>query len=91
MAADPFARMQTRLFARLGREAVLRGLPTTAILEHGVAISGEYGQVTGYRTLATLPAGDTPRQGDPLIIDGKSWTIDSILANDGYSIEVILR
>lgn len=91
MAGCPFARMTQRIFARLGQEATLRGLPTQVILEHGVAMTGEYGEISAFRTVATLPAGDAPRLGDPLLIDGKLWTVDAILANDGYSIEVVLR
>lgn len=88
---DAFERMHRRLFARLGQEALLRGAPTTAILEHGIAIAGEYGEVTGYRSAATLPTADNPRPGDVLVVDGKTWTIDSLQGNDGSSVDVMLR
>ncbi len=89
--ADAFERMHRRLFARLGQEAFLRGLPTTVILEHGVAVTGEYGQVTGYRSFATLPAADAPRVGDALVVDTKNYVIDAIQENDGHTISVVLR
>ena len=89
--ADAFARMHQRLFARLGREALLRGLPTAAILEHGVAVTGEYGQVTGYRSFATLPVTPLPKVGDALTVDGQGYIVDAIEANDGSTVSVVLR
>ncbi len=89
--ADAFERMHRRLFARLGQEALLRGLATTVIVEHGVAVTGEYGQVAGYRSFATLPADPLPKVGDALVVDGKSWAIDAIQENDGHTVSVVLR
>lgn len=89
--ADAFERMHQRLFARLGQEALLRGLATTVIVEHGVAVTGDYGQVTGYRSFATLPADPLPKVGDALVVDGKSWAIDAIQENDGHTVSVVLR
>lgn len=95
MAGDPFARMQDRLHARLGSEAVLRGEPCLATLEHGVAILGEHGEVVAFRTVASIRGGPTPRQGDTLVVklEGggtKSYTIDALQGNDGYSSSCIL-
>ncbi len=83
--------MHSRLFARLGQEALLRGLPTTVILEHGVAVTGEYGQVTGYRSFATIPAVESPKVGDALVVDTKNYVVDAIQENDGHTISVVLR
>lgn len=83
--------MHSRLFARLGQEALLRGLPTVIIVEHGVAVTGEYGSVTGYRSFATIPVAMAPKVGDALSSDGKSWVVDGIEANDGHTISVVLR
>lgn len=91
MSEAAFARMHQRLFARLGREALLRGEPTRAIVEHGVAVSGEYGQVVAYRSFATLASADAPKAGDSLVIDGKSYIVDSIDADDGYTTSCVLR
>lgn len=89
--ADAFARMHQRLFARLGQEALLRGIPTPVIIEHGVAVTGEYGQVTGYRSFATIPVAMAPKVGDVLRSDGHGYIIDAIDTNDGYSVSVVLR
>jgi hypothetical protein len=89
--ADAFERMHTRLFARLGREALLRGLPTFAIVEHGVAVTGEYGQVTGYRSFAMLPVDPLPNVGDTLVVDAVSSVIDAVQENDGHTVSVVLR
>jgi len=83
--------MHSRLFARLGQEALLRGLPVIVILEHGVAVTGEYGQVTGYRSFATIPAAESPKVGDPLVVDTKNYVVDAIQENDGHTISVVLR
>ena len=89
--ADAFARMHRRLFARLGQEALLRGLPTEVILQHGVAVTGEYGQVTGYRSFATIPVAAAPKVGDALTVDGQGYIVDAIDANDGHTVSVVLR
>lgn len=89
--ADAFARMHRRLFARLGQEALLRGTPTRVIVEHGVAVTGEYGQVSGYRSFATIPAADAPKVGDALVVGAKTYTVESIDANDGDTVAVVLR
>lgn len=89
--ADAFERMHSRLFARLGREALLRGSPTVVIIERGVAVTGEYGQVTGHRTFGTLPIADAPKVGDALVVDAETFAVDAIQENDGYTIGVVLR
>ena len=89
--ADAFERMHQRLFARLGQEAFLRGLPVIVILEHGVAVTGEYGSIAGYRSFATIPADMAPTVGDALTSGGKSWTVDAINENDGHTVSVVLR
>lgn len=83
--------MHSRLFARLGQEALLRGLPAIVIMEHGVAVTGEYGQVTGYRSFATIPVSAAPKVGDALVVDGKNYVVDAIQENDGHTISVVLR
>ena len=59
--------------------------------EFCVAVTGEYGQVTGYRSFATLPASDAPRVGDPLVVDTTNYVVDAIQENDGHTISVVLR
>ena len=89
--ANAFERMHQRLFARLGQEALLRGLSTQAIVEHGVAVTGEYGQVSGYRSFATLPVDPLPKIGDALVVDAVTYTVDGINENDGHTVSVVLR
>ena len=69
----------------------MRGLPTRVIIEHGIAVTGEYGNVTGYRSFATIPAAMAPKVGDALFSDGKSWIVDGLEANDGDTVSVVLR
>jgi hypothetical protein len=91
MAGDPFARMQSRLFARLGKQAVLRGEDTVAILTDGVAVYGEFGVVTDYRTTAALPMAMKPHPEDLLTCNNRSFAVDNILDSDGYQTTVTLR
>jgi hypothetical protein len=86
MASDPFARMSDRLLARLGGEAVLRGsVPCNANVEHGVAVTGEYGEVTSYRTLVHIQSALNPRSGDTLVVSGTNYTLDTKESDDGYT------
>lgn len=89
--ADAFDRMHTRLLARLGQEALLRGDAVRAIVEHGVAVTGEYGQVTGFRSFATFRSSDAARVGDAVVVDGKNYVIDGIDIDDGYTTTCVLR
>lgn len=82
--ADPFARMAGRLLRKLGEPALLRGTVETRVsLERGVAVLGEYGQVVGMRTMATLLASDNPARGDTLVAGNESWRLDALERNDG--------
>lgn len=83
--------MHERLFARLGQEAFLRGDPVTAIIARGVAVVGEYGQVVGHRTFATVPHAAEPKVGDTLAIGSETFTVDALQEDDGYIASVVLR
>lgn len=95
--ADPFARMHERLLAttRLGREALLRGTtPCSVNVEKGIAVTGEYGEVTGHRTLLYIQSHLQPRSGDSLtlgetvngvFVPGEAFVLDSLESDDGYA------
>lgn len=89
--SDPFDRLNQRLLARLGREALLRGEPVRVIVEQGVAVTGEYGQVTGFRSLVSIPSAEKPRGGDALVIGSESFTVDAVERDDGYLTRVFVR
>ncbi|XZG69243.1 head-tail joining protein [Chitinibacteraceae bacterium HSL-7] len=92
MASDPFTRMAGRLLDVLGQPAVLRGeVATRAALEHGVLVYGEYGQLTGTVSVATLPSSVAARQHDTLAVDGKSYVLDRLERNDGLTVRYIVR
>lgn len=95
MPRDPFATATYRLFAHRGQEAIFRGLPTQAILAHGVSLIGDAGQLAGLVTTATLPAELAPKVGEligtPSDTRGAWWEIDSLQTDDSYKIVVILR
>lgn len=95
--ADPFARATERLLARLGGEAfyttrpTLRGTPCDATMFHGVAVLGEYGEVVATRSTVVLSNALTPKPGDPFVVDGKTWVLDSLESTDSYSSTFWLR
>jgi len=89
--SDPFDRLHQRLLARLGREALLRGGPVRVIVEQGVAVTGEYGQVTGFRSLVSIPSFEKPRGGDALVIGGEAFVIDAIERDDGHLTRCFVR
>ncbi|OQA32884.1 MAG: hypothetical protein BWY57_01611 [Betaproteobacteria bacterium ADurb.Bin341] len=91
-AADAaFERMHNRLFAHLGRQATLQGIDCLAMIEHGVATTGEYGEVTGRVSVATVRSGLNPKLGNTLVIDGESYVLDQLLKNDGDTAEFMVR
>lgn len=90
--ADPFARMTERLHARLGVEALLRASqPVRVILSRGVAILGEQGLLVAYRDVADILSADDPHIGEKLQVGTDAYVIDSVEANDGYSVRCVLR
>lgn len=91
--SDPFARMHERLFRHngIGAEGTLAGEPVMASIERGVAVTGEYGEVTAYRDVAVIYGGNTPKGGDQLVVAGETHVVDSILENNGYSVRCVLR
>lgn len=90
MSDIAFARMHRRLFARLGREALLRGVATPVIIDRDVDIFGEHGEIVGRRDTATIPSEALPKKGDALTVDGRSYLIDSRIEDDGHAAVCIL-
>ncbi len=88
---DPFAKLHDRLMAKFAEPATIRGGATVVSMEHGVAVTGEYGEVTAYRSVATLPKGAGPKVGDTLIVGMASYVIDGIDADNGYVVRCVLR
>jgi hypothetical protein len=91
MAGDPFAQATARLLARLGVEAVLHDtVPTRALMQYGIDVIGDAGQLAAKVTTATLSTADLARLGDTLVVDGVSYFLDTLHAFDGYSQTYIL-
>jgi hypothetical protein len=91
MAGDPFARMHSRLLARLGQEAVFHGASISVGFHRGVAVTGEYGEVTGVRDVVEIPAEHEPVAGDPITIGAASYVLDALETDNGYMKRFILR
>ena len=91
--ADAFERMHARLMSskHFGHEALLRGLPVVADVDHGIALLGEYGEVVGRRSIADFPSAAEPKQGDAFVFKSKNYVIDSIEQDDSYTVRCVLR
>lgn len=88
---DPFRRVAESILARMGRDALLRGIVLCKVpLEHGVEIVGEYGQVVALRTVATIDKALLPYPKDTLAIDGVNYTLDGLIADNGYTVRYTL-
>lgn len=87
-----FGRLNDRLFAHFGDEAVLRGtVPVSAVKTEGVELLGEYGQVAQIVTTFTLMASAGGKVGDSLTVGAESWVLDSVLRGDGGTTEFVVR
>lgn len=102
MALREFTRLTSRVLARLGEDARLRGsLIGKANVEHGVQMQGTEGELVGHRIIATMLKAWAPLQGNTLetgsLVDGvftpdTNYIVDSpVFADNGYSVRVIVR
>lgn len=90
--ADPFARMHDRLFALLGEAAVLRGdTPCRVNIERDAEVLGSYSEVSARRTLAHIPSSLNPKNGDTLVVGSKSYVLDGLESDDGYTSRFYVR
>jgi hypothetical protein len=95
-----FQRMTERALATLGEPAVLRGEivdpPRRVNVEHGVELTGLYGEVTAIRTVATIMNADLPKKGDTLDLTDdqgnitESYKLDVLYTTNGYSSRFVL-
>lgn len=100
MPLPAFQRLTDRLLAHLGEAAVLRGEvvdpPRLVNVEHGVELTGLYGEVTAIRTVATINNTETPKKGDTLdMVDAsgavvESFKLDVMVSSNGYSTRFVL-
>ena len=66
--------------------------PTRVIVRDGVARIGEFGQVIGRaRQVCFLRDWIEPRRGDVVTIGGRAQPVESIVADDGFVVEVVLH
>lgn len=87
---DTFTRMANSLMARLGVDATLGAATVRVVLEHGVAIAGEYGEVAAYRDVATMLKSSAAKVGDTITIGAVGYKLDGILFSDGYTVRFTL-
>ena len=91
MSHGAFQRMHGRLLARLGEQATLQGVPCLVLIDHGVEIIGEYGQVSARVSTATLSCSLDPHIGQTLQVGAIGWLLDAQLSNDGFVAQYTLR
>lgn len=88
--ADPFEKMAASIAARLGVSAVLGGVTQNVVIEHGVAITGEAGEVVAYRDIVSIAKASNPKVGDEITVGGETFHLDSKLDSDGYFVRFAL-
>lgn len=103
---DPFARLQSRLFAsKMSKRARLRVKEDLRVLvDQGVATFGDYGSAAAYRTTVCIPSSSRVHVRDLLevcmqeadAVAGtrevwQSFIVDSIVSDDGYETKVIVH
>lgn len=90
MSTAVFDRLHARLFARLGEEAVLAGVPCRVLLAHGVEQLGDYGRVVARVTVATISQSLVPAQGQTLEVLGSTYKLDALLRADAHVADYVL-
>lgn len=101
MAIAAFSRLTARMLAHLGEPARLRGEavdpPLRVNIEHGVAITGVYGEITVLKSIGTFDKATAPQVNDLLeMLDSAGsvvarYELDYRLEDNGYSVRFILR
>lgn len=98
-----FSRLTNRVLALLGEDSILRGEivtpPRKIHIKHGVQFSGYNGESTAMskgdlvvdKSVATIPKEYLPRVGDRLQHPDGDYDLDVLHADNGYSIQFILR
>lgn len=86
-----FERMHARLFARMGQPASVQGVECLAIIAHGVATLGEYGEVAAHVSTASLRSALNARAGNALSVGNDRYVLDALIHDDGYCAEFTLR
>lgn len=95
MTSTVFTRLTNRILANIGEDAVLRGETVTPArkvnIEHGVELTGVYGEVTVLRSVATIANEHNPAVGNTLTVGSVNYKLDALLGDNGYSSRFVLR
>jgi hypothetical protein len=91
-----FERLAKSVLNRLGQDALLLSgadsTPCRVNVEHGVQVTGPYGDAVFERSVATFDkAAVTPRSGDRLEHPDGNYTLDGLLADNGYTLRYTLQ
>ncbi len=80
-------------FGAFAEEVTLNGVTVRGIPEFGVAMVGEFDQVTERRTLLSLLKSECPAvaRGQSVTLRGEAYTVDQIEKDDGAVVRVVLR
>jgi hypothetical protein len=96
--AGAFERLAKSVLNRLGQDALLLSgeiiTPCRVNVEHGVQISGTYDDAVFERTVATFDKGafsPAPRVGDRLEHPAGVFTLDGLLADNGFTLRFTLQ
>lgn len=91
-----FGRLAKSVLRRLGQDAFLHSgvsiLPCRVNIEHGVQVTGEYGDATFERDVATFDLSEVqPKQGDGLVHPDGNYKLDGLLQNNGYTVRYTVQ
>lgn len=89
--ADPFEQMAVSIRTCLGVAATTASGSEDIVIEHGVAITGDMGEVTSYRSVASIRKAAGLRVGDHITVGADAYVLDAILKSDGYFVQFVLR
>lgn len=89
---EVFRAAAASMLATLGQPSMLRGTePCNVHIGHGVQIEGLDDNAVYTRSVATIDAVMTPKDGDTLSHPDGQFVLDSLLKNDGAKVRYILR
>jgi hypothetical protein len=96
MATGAFARLAKSVLRHHGKDAFLHSgvtvTPCRVAVEHGVQVTGEYGDAVFERDVATLDLSVVqPRSGDTLVHPDGTYKLDGKLQDTAYTTRYTLQ
>lgn len=91
MSNPVLARATSRILARMGEDAVLNSASIKAHIERDVQMSDREGNVFVAAYVATISKENSPEPGDTLVVGTETFTLETLIDDNGYSVRLIAR